>query len=268
MNASKKANEDQSFRVLVMGLPGSGKTTLTERLLNFLPAATHLNADKVREEANDWDFSEAGRVRQAQRMKTKADEAGGLVLADFVCPTPETRAAFAPHLVIMMNTIEEGRYEDTNRVFIKPANPDFTVTGFEYGPQEVYEMASIIRQCIPQGVMIGRFQPFHDGHKALLDKVLERHGFCTILVRTVPCSNANPIGLQQVFEGIREVLDADEKYKGRFAVMAVPNIAGVYYGRDVGYNVEEIDLGAEIHAISATAIRKERGITHNRENVQ
>lgn len=268
MNASKKANAEKSFRVLIMGLPGSGKTELANRLMNFLPAATHLNADEVRKAADDWDFSEAGRVRQAMRMKDKADEAGGLVVADFVCPTPETRAAFAPHLIIMMNTIEEGRYDDTNRVFIKPANPDFTVTGFEYGPEEVYEMASIIRQCIPQGVMIGRFQPFHAGHKALLDQIIERHGFATILVRTVPCSHDNPIGLQQVFEGIREVLDAEEKYKGRFAVMAVPNIAGVYYGRDVGYNVEQIDLGADIHAISATEIRKERGIKFERENVQ
>lgn len=268
MNASKNANADKSFRVLVMGLPGSGKTEFAKRLHGMLHATTHLNADEVRKEANDWDFSEAGRVRQAQRMKDKADEVGGLVIADFVCPTPETRAAFAPHLVILMDTIEEGRFEDTNRVFIKPAAPDFTVKGFEYTPHEVYEIASIIVQCRPQGVMIGRFQPFHGGHKALLDQIIARHGFATIMVRMVPCSSDNPIGMQGVFDGIKEVLDADDTYKGKYAIMRVPNIAGVYYGRDVGYNVEQIDLGAEIHAISATAIRKERGITHNRETVQ
>lgn len=268
MNASKNANAEKSFRVLIMGLPGSGKTTLTEKLMTLLHGATHLNADEVRKESNDWDFSEAGRIRQAERMKAKADEVGGLVLADFVCPTPETRAAFAPHLVILLDTIEEGRFEDTNRVFVKPANPDFTVKGWGYGLDEVYEMATIIVQVRPQGIMIGRFQPFHGGHKALLDKIIERHGFCTIMVRMVPCSNANPIGIQGVFDGIREVLDADDSYKGKYAIMRVPNIAGVYYGRDVGYNVEQIDLGADIHAISATAIRKERGIEFNRENVQ
>lgn len=271
MNASLTANASASFRVLIMGLPGSGKTTLTERLKTFLHAATHLNADEVRKEADDWDFSEAGRIRQSERMRAKADEVGGLVLADFVCPTPETRAAFAPHMVILLDTIEEGRFEDTNRVFTAPANPDFKVTGWGYGPDEVREMARIIITAQPQGIMIGRYQPFHGGHKALLDKILERHSFCTIMVRTVPQSNDNPIGLQGVFDGIRAVLDDEAeggKYAGRYAIMSVPNIAGVYYGRDVGYKVEQIDLGADIHAISATAIRKERGITHSRENVQ
>ena len=101
MNASKIANADPSFRILVLGLPGSGKTTFAKQLMEFFPNGTHLNADEVRTAADDWDFSDAGRVRQAQRMKDKANEAGGLVVADFVCPTPETRAAFAPHIIIL-----------------------------------------------------------------------------------------------------------------------------------------------------------------------
>lgn len=267
MNASKQLNADPSFRILIMGLPGSGKTTFAKRLMEFFPNATHLNADEVRKEADDWDFSEEGRVRQAERMKTKANEAGGLVVADFVCPTPETRAAFAPHMVIMMNTIEAGRFEDTNRVFIPPKHTDFNVTGWDYGKAELYEVASIIARAQPQGIMIGRFQPFHGGHKALLDSILEKHNACCIMVRTVPMSNGNPLGLQQVFEEIQAAL-SDEKYRGRFRIMAIPNVAGVYYGRDVGYVVEEIELPVDIQAISATAIRKERGLGLERESLQ
>lgn len=265
MNASKAANADKSFRVLVMGLPGSGKTTLTEKLRELLPASTHLNADEVRKEHDDWDFSDEGRLRQAHRMRDKANEVGGLVFGDFVCPTPETREAFAPHLIVLLDTIPEGRFEDTNKVFTKPGKADFTVTGWGYGPEDLYEMALMISKLRPQGIMIGRFQPFHDGHKALLGRVIEKHGFASIFVRLVPQSAGNPIPMQQVFEEIRANLDSDPAFLGRYAIMAVPNIAGVYYGRDVGYNVEQIDLGAEIHAISATDIRKERGIDFNRE---
>lgn len=259
MNASKIANADPSFRILILGLPGSGKTTLANKLKEFFPNATYLNADEVRKEADDWDFSDEGRVRQAQRMKDKADEAGGMVVADFVCPTPETRAAFAPHMTIYMDTIEQGRFEDTNKVFVAPKYADFTVYGWGYDKQDLYEMASIISRTQPQGIMIGRFQPFHNGHKALLDKILEKHSACCIMVRYVPVSDNNPLCMTKVFEGIQAEL-SDQKYRGRYSIVAVPNVAGVYYGRDVGYVVEEIELPAEIQAISATAIRKERGI--------
>ena len=90
---------------------------------------------------------------------------------------------------------------------------------------------------------------------------------CCIMVRTVPMSNGNPLGMQEVIEGIQAEL-ADDRYKGRFSIMPIPNVAGVYYGRDVGYSVEQIELSAEVQAISATAIRKERGIKLEREHVQ
>ena len=113
-----------------MGLPGSGKTYLTERLVPLLEAAWY-NADKVRTMANDWDFSESGRLRQSMRMKTFADFEkvnGRFVVCDFVCPTKETRENFEPDIVIWLDTISSGRFEDTNKIFQKPESVDFHVT--------------------------------------------------------------------------------------------------------------------------------------------
>ena len=112
-----------------MGLPGSGKTYLTERLQPLLKAAWY-NADKVRDMANDWDFSKEGRLRQALRMKTFADYEKShkrYVLCDFVCPTKETRLLFEPDITIWMNTINKGRYDDTNKIFEPPSNVDFEI---------------------------------------------------------------------------------------------------------------------------------------------
>ena len=113
-----------------MGLPGSGKTTLANELAPMLNAK-RLNADEVRKEANDWDFSEEGRKRQAKRMASlalKLGEDGSYVIADFICPTPEARTLFPANYVIWVDTIKEGRFEDTNKMFVKPDKYDFHVT--------------------------------------------------------------------------------------------------------------------------------------------
>ena len=113
-----------------MGLPGSGKTTLASNLVPLLNAKW-LNADEVRKEANDWDFSAEGRTRQATRMWNKALEfkkQGNNVVADFVCPTPAARALFPADFIIWMDTIKEGRFDDTNKMFVKPEKFNFHVT--------------------------------------------------------------------------------------------------------------------------------------------
>ena len=115
-----------------MGLQGAGKTWLSERLQKYLECAWY-NADKVRQMANDWDFSPEGRVRQANRMRTFADfekQNNRFVICDFVCPTRKTRDAFNPDIVIWLDTISKGRFEDTNNMFEIPSLIDYKVDKF------------------------------------------------------------------------------------------------------------------------------------------
>ena len=132
-----------AIRILIMGLPGSGKTTLALELTRRLaPDAVHLNADAIRQANNDWDFSAEGRIRQAKRMRTLAD---GIVrpyaIADFVAPLKEMRDIYNADYTVWVDTIQQGRFDDTNKLFIYPDNYNMRVTtqNAEYWAKLIYE---------------------------------------------------------------------------------------------------------------------------------
>ena len=248
------------MKILVMGLPGSGKTSIAKKLSSIIDAKW-LNADQVRKEFDDWDFSEKAREVQAKRMSdlsSKYLKEGKHVVADFICPTPETRELFNADYTVWVDTIKNGRFEDTNQMFIKPKNFDFQVTSQD-GELWALQIADKIIEYKwdnkkPTAQMLGRWQPFHDGHYVLFCEIIKKTSQVCIQVRDVHGVKDNPFDFEFIKSKIVEALEP--KFKNRFKVVLVPNITNIYYGRGVGYKIEEIILSEEIQKVSATKIRK------------
>jgi adenylylsulfate kinase len=104
----------------------------------------------------------------------------------------------------------------------------------------------------PTALFVGRYQPFHDGHKALIAEGLRRVGQVCIAVRDTPTDDKNPFGFEYVRARIEHAV---REFEGRFLVMQLPNVTHIFYGRDVGYVVQRIELNDEIEAVSATQLR-------------
>lgn len=260
-------------RILIMGLPGSGKTYMAEELKRKLSNAgksyVHFNADEVRKKYNDWDFSESGRIRQSIRMRELADSYPEIdyAICDFVAPLVEMRNNFKADWVIWMDTIRESRYADTNAMFQEPEVYDFRIT-----EQWAEKWADFICEHLIDNrhrprfdwrketvQMLGRWQPWHDGHRALFERLIQRTGQVVIQVRDVQgWQGSNPFAIEQVKSFIRR--DLDPLYQGQYEIQVVPNIVHIGWGRGVGYTAGEETFDESITDISATKIRKELGL--------
>lgn len=251
-------------KILIMGLPGSGKTTLAKILRSRLNAVL-FNADEIRQNINrDLGFSLEDRIEHARRMGWLCDQVtttGGFSIADFICPTNETRAAFLADgdaFVVWVDRIKTGRFDDTNQLFTAPVSFDIRVTPSgtaEYWAEQIVQhVRSVFDPRKSTALFVGRFQPFHDGHLALIREGLHRVGQACVAIRNTGGLDAsNPFDFEQVRARIEHALRA---YEGRFIVTPLPNITHVFYGRDVGYVVDRIELDSVTESISATKLRQ------------
>jgi len=249
--------------IQIIGLPGSGKTTLAVALKEHINAI-HLNADQVRKTINsDLNFSLKDRIEHARRlgaMSKLLSDQGLNVIIDFICPTHETRTAFGkPDILIWMNRVTESKYEDTNKMW---QNPDFydLVIPLEFTIEEEVNLVmtkfNLFDWKASTTLILGRWQPWHDGHSALYKEAGKRTKQVLIGVRDTHGTNAkNPLTFEEVCKYIKKDSLVQETL-----IMKLPNITNIIYGRDVGYKIEQVSLGKEIEAISATQKRKELGI--------
>lgn len=261
-----------SVRVLVMGLPGAGKTTFSNSLQrqfsNLGKTYSYFNADEIRTKYNDWDFSKEGRLRQSIRMyELSINSNTDYVICDFVAPIEEMRQIFKPDWLIWIDTIDRGRYKDTNSLFQKPSVYDFRITeqNSEFWSKYVANrIVNNLRRPVfdykkETVQMLGRWQPWHKGHRALFERAIKKTGQVCIMIRDCQGWNkSNPFDTTYVKEQIQK--DLDPMYQGQYEIIVVPNIINITYGRDVGYLIEQEIFDDEIHAISATKIRKEMGL--------
>lgn len=281
-------------KILIMGLPGAGKTYFAERLKKYLEDNSSIetmpkhrytefetapssysskvdwfNADDVRRKYNDWDFSKEGRIRQSLRMLEFAMKCtGDYVICDFVAPLTEMRNNFKADWTIWIDTIEAGRYEDTNKAFVPPEVYDFRIIEqnadkwVEFvGDHILHNRRRPVFDWKKETVeMLGRWQPWHPGHRALFERLIQRTGQVCIMIRDCQgWQGSNPFAIEQVKSTIRR--DLDPIYQGQYEILVVPNIVHIGYGRSVGYTIAEETFDESITSISGTKIRQSMGLS-------
>jgi len=189
------------------------------------------------------------------------------VICDFVAPLPEMRANFKADWTIWIDTIDAGRYEDTNKAFVPPDVYDFRIT-----EQNADKWVEFVGQHIIDDrrrptfdwkketvQMLGRWQPWHAGHRALFERAIAKTGQVAIMIRDCQgWQGSNPFEIEKVKSFIKR--DLDPIYQGQYEIIVVPNIVNITYGRDVGYKIEQEVFDDATHSISATKIRKEMGL--------
>ena len=249
--------------IQVIGLPGSGKTTFAKELASRINAI-HLNADEVRADLNkDLGFTKEDRIEQARRMgalsRLLANQ-GYHIVVDFVNPTQETREAFgATDKVVWMRRKPVRDYPDTTAMWEWPERVDLAF-------DEMLECEQSVRATIvdfglhdwrePTTLMLGRYQPWHEGHHALYEEAGKRTKQVLLGVRdTYKTSPKDPLK----FDEVKDYISQDPFMKNAL-VLKLPNITNIIYGRDVGYKIEQVKLDDVTEAISATNKRKELGI--------
>jgi hypothetical protein len=280
-------------KILIMGLPGAGKTFLATALKKYIEENSNIknfpmdrainmehmpttykcsvdwfNADEIRKKYNDWDFSREGRIRQSLRMAEFALKCtSDFVICDFVAPLVEMRNNFKADWTIWVDTIDQGRFDDTNKAFIPPEVYDFRIT-----EQNADKWAEFIGQHILDNrrrpvfdwkketvQMLGRWQPWHAGHRALFERLIAKTGQVVIQVRDVQgWQGSNPFAIDQVKGFIHR--DLDPIFQGQYEIQVVPNIVHIGWGRGVGYTSGEETFDESITQISATNIRKEMNL--------
>ena len=251
-------------KILIMGLPGAGKTYLAKEIYRELNAVW-INGDSIRKKYKDWDFTKTGRIRQAKRLNKISNEyiqKRKNVVVDFICPNKDSFKNFKADFIVWVDTIKKGRHirkhlDDINPIFKKPEKFNLRVTSKDAKLWKLIVIDQIKKKKWdnkkPTAQMLGRYQPWHQGHRKLFECIIKKNLQVNIQVKdSQGLDKKNPFS----FKKIKNIIQKDlVGFKSRFKITKVPNITNIFYGRKVGYKIDKILTPKKFRDISATKIR-------------